>query len=117
MKKISILLALIFCCFPVFARGKISALATQAAKLEGFPFTLEELKDIKDSDSKYIFHVSSGEVSLKNKASNIRLFIMFMDKKTKKNIYTGNADFVFIGENDKTLPQPINIAMNKLCPS
>lgn len=118
MKKLAVLLILSLCCFTtVSGKGKISPLATNAAKLEGFPFSLEELKNIKDSDSKYILDVARGEIALKHKAFNIRLFMKFMDKRTRKKIYKGDANFIFIAEKDKTAPKAINMAMSRLCPS
>ena len=116
MKKTTLALICVLCGLTVLGKGK-SDIAAKAATLDGFPFTKEQLKDIKESDSKYYIDVSLGNIELKNKDSNVRLFVKFYDKKTKKKIYTGDASFMFIGENEKTAPQAVTMGMSKLCPS
>jgi hypothetical protein len=117
MKKTTVILILTLCCFITLAKNKKSNLASKAASIDGFPFTLEELQDIKDSDSKYILEVKRGTISLKNKESNIRLFIKFIEKRSKKAIYTGEANFLFIAEKEKIVLKTINMPLKKLCPS
>ena len=116
MKKTSLALICILGCLSVLGKSN-SDFAAKAAALKDFPFTKEELKGIKESDSKYSIDVSLSYTGLEKKDSNVRLCIKFYDKKTRKNIYTGDANFMFIGEEDKTAPKAVTMGMKKLCPS